>query len=246
MASTGNKDSGPIKVGPPVLDYGTGAQAAYAISTALFKRTRTNQGEYIDVSMLDAAMMLMSTAIADYQYSGKSPIPTGNNSLTRPGYACFPTKQDLLMIGAFTPHQYSQLWRALGEQGKADEVSKHNPAEPYESPNDDRLRLIDLLSTKTASEWEDFLNDRKVPAARVRNLEEALNHEQVKSRALLQNDKNKNDRLVPVAAFDYAEGGPSVRSSVPKVGEHTAEVLGDLGYNLSDITELCQRGIVSI
>ena len=246
MASTGSVGNSPVKVGPPVLDYGTGAQAAYAISAALFKRTRTGTGECIDVSMLDAALMFMSSGIADYQSSGKAPIPTGNSSATKPGYACYPTEEGLLMIGAWTPKQYARLWQVLGESEKAKIIDGHNPAEPYADPEEDRRQLKDLLSRKTAEDWEIILNKNMVPAARVRNLDEALNHAQVQSRQLLQDGKANNGRSVPVAAFDYAEEGPSVRSSAPIFAAHTENIMLKLGYSLSDIKSLSQRGVVAV
>ena len=84
------------------------------------------------------------------------------------------------------------------------------------------------------------------PAARVRNLDEALNHAQVQSRQLLQDGKTNNGRSVPVAAFDYAEEGPSVRSSAPIFAAHTENIMLKLGYSLSDIKLLSQRGVVAV
>ena len=79
MATTGTVDTAPVRVGAPVLDYGTGAQAAFAIAAALLRRERTGQGQRLDVSMLDAALVLMASAVATSEASGEPPVPHGNS-----------------------------------------------------------------------------------------------------------------------------------------------------------------------
>lgn len=113
MAATGSESTAPVRVGPPVLDYGTGAQAAFAIASALFQRSRTERGQYIDVAMLDAAMMLMSSAVVDTEVRGSAPPLSGNANPANAAYACYETLDGLIMIGAFTGRQRADLWQVL-------------------------------------------------------------------------------------------------------------------------------------
>ena len=71
MSATGDAQNAPLKVGPPVLDYGTGIQAAFAIAAALYQRAKNGEGQRIDVAMLDAAIMLMSSHVTRYQHAGE-------------------------------------------------------------------------------------------------------------------------------------------------------------------------------
>ena len=82
MDATGTEESGPLKVGPPVLDYGTGAQAALAISAALYQRSHTGVGQHIDIAMLDCAMMLMTSTVFESAVTGEAPVKEGNCSLS--------------------------------------------------------------------------------------------------------------------------------------------------------------------
>ena len=100
MATTGTLDSAPVGVGAPVLDYGTGAQAAFAIAAALLRRERTGKGQRLDVSMLDASMVLMSSAVVTSEVSGRAPVPHGNSHPS-----AMPT-------GAILPRRASSCWGA--------------------------------------------------------------------------------------------------------------------------------------
>jgi len=114
MSASGYPDGEGCKVGPPVLDYGTGAQAALAITAALLQRETQGIVADLDVAMLDAALMLMTSSVTETAYSGESPSLHGNSSLSKPGYACFDTADGKLMVGAFTAAQHAALWTVLG------------------------------------------------------------------------------------------------------------------------------------
>ena len=266
MAATGSADSAPVRVGPPVLDYGTGAQAAFAIASALFQRSRTERGQYIDVAMLDAAMMLMSSVVVDTEVRGSAPQPSGNANPLNAGYACYETRDGLLMIGAFTGNQRADLWRVLmqqtstdtagtdtaGEDAEADAqlaFDQLTPAEKLARVPNDKAQLQSWLMQYTAQEWEDWLNAAGVPAARVRTLDEALSHPQLASRQSLQPahglDASHASLKVPVAAFSYEHGGPEVRQHGPLHGQHSQEVLRECGIDEQQFAQLAAAGVVS-
>jgi crotonobetainyl-CoA:carnitine CoA-transferase CaiB-like acyl-CoA transferase len=269
MAATGSATTAPVRVGPPVLDYGTGAQAAFAIASALFQRSRTGSGQYIDVAMLDAAMMLMSSAVVDTEVRGSPPPPSGNANAANAGYACYDTLDGLLMIGAFTGKQRADLWRTLNqyaqtEEGTATDASadaltetdvqeqldfdKLTPAEKLARVPADSARLQKWLLQRSAEAWEDLLNVAGVPAARVRTLDEALAHPQLASRQSLQDATGLPAAYaglkVPVAAFSYSHNGPKIRQHAPVHGQHSREVLRECGVDEVRFAELLQAGVV--
>lgn len=244
MTTTGFAGSAPVKVGPPVLDYGSGTMAAYAVSCALFQRSRTGKGQHIDVSMLDSALMLMSSTVTDYLNSGQAPKLWGNDS-DNAGYACYDTKDGMLMIGAWTVRQQVRMWQALGRPDMAQIAN----LEEIGARHDEQAKVLrDIFKTKTANEWVEVLHKAGLPAERVHTLPEALAQAQLKHRALIHTHgevpgvgKNVS---VPVAAFTYAHGGPSVRTPPPRHGQHTDEVLGELGFQTEQITEMRGAGVV--
>jgi len=275
MAATGPMSTGPVRVGPPVLDYGTGSQAAFAIASALFQRSKTGKGQYIDVAMLDAALMLMSSTVVDTEVRGAAPPRPGNASLVNAGYACYEASDELIMIGAFTGKQRADLWAVLKRQCEVegeqiefpdtdagfdikrfleDEASKQfdfehlSEAEKLRKLPIDRAGLQCVLRLQSAQTWEDLLNDAGVPAARVRSLDEALAHSQVQSRQVLQSAQGLSDGYVdlkvPVAAFSYKHDGPAIQQHAPGHGQHSREVLREIGLDDQRIAQLEQSGVV--
>ncbi|OED42267.1 hypothetical protein AB833_06330 [Chromatiales bacterium (ex Bugula neritina AB1)] len=249
MAATGDTQTAPVRVGPPVLDYGTGAQAAFAIASALFQRSRTSTGQYIDVAMLDAALMLMSSNVVDTQLKQSAPQPPGNSSLSNAGYACFEAKQGLIMIGAFTAKQLADLWMVLDQPELSGTALTLSRSQIEKRLTQDRQLLSTLLLAETAQEWENRLNDAGVPAARVRTLDETLAHPQVGSRAVLQEAPGlpvPHEQLkVPVAAFSYEYGGPEIQHHGVARGTHTREVLQQLGMDVTEIAALEKARVVA-
>ena len=161
MSLNGTAGVSPLKVGPAIIDFASGMSAAFAIASALFQRTHTGKGQYIDFAMLDAAMSLMTTnAVVNIFRGGELTTPKGNRS-AEAGIACYETKDGLLMLAAFNPKQHRRLWQALGRPDFADLSSWDDiigKAETF------RPVLIERLKEKTAIEWEVFFKD--VPRSR--------------------------------------------------------------------------------
>ncbi len=248
MAMTGSADTGPTRVGPPVLDYGTGAQAALAIVSALLRRARTGEGQHIDVSMLDCALMLMSNAVVDTQAQGHAPARAGNNNPERPAYGCFETASGQLMIGAYTAKQTAALFRLLGYPAEADALDAGGREHLIAFTSRGRSLAAAALRAQTAEDWEQQLNAAGVPAARVRDLHEALSEPQSQARHVLTDGlQPASPRLhAPVAGFACDRDGPSLRRPAPRHGDHTREVLSEAGYTEADIAGLVDAGTVSL
>ena len=230
MAMTGTKDVHPIKFGSPAIDYATGMTGAFALSAALFQRERTGRGQRIDMAMLDVAMILMSSHLTGYLRNGVHPKPHGNRHphATNGGFV---TKDGtLVMLGASNIRQQKRLWTVLG---RPDMIKKTN--EERDADHDNEIKVLEeIMLTKTADEWEEFLQARHVPAARVRTMGEAVADPQIATRGIVHRHESapgiEGGFSVPLAAFTFAHGGPRIDAPPPMLGQHNEEIFTELGY----------------
>ena len=228
MAMTGTEEVHPVKFGSPAIDYATGMSGAFALAAALFQRERTGRGQRIDMSMLDVAMILMSSHLTGYLRNGSHPKPVGNKHHHATNSA-YPTKSGLLMLGASNLRQQRRLWIAL----ERPEMAKRSNAERDADRAREAAVLTEILARRTAEEWETFFQSRHVPAARVRTMGEALADPQLGTRGVLHRFSGApgvaGAFTVPMSPFLFAHGGPRIDTPPPRLGEHTAAVLAEVG-----------------
>ena len=244
MAMTGTPEVNPIKTGAPVIDYATGTMCAFAISAALFQRERTGRGQYIDSAMLDVSLMLMGSHITSYLRSGSEPKPKGNR-MDRASSQLYEAKDAPLMIAAGNRGQHERLFRAVGRPDIAAQSTHDEREELYDKQTEELQKII---AQRTADEWEQHLQGSHVPAGRVRRLSESLEDPQLKARNVLHRHEKiegiEGPVTVPLAAFKFAHGGPTIETPPPRLGQHTDEVLASLGYSRADIAALRAEGAI--
>jgi crotonobetainyl-CoA:carnitine CoA-transferase CaiB-like acyl-CoA transferase len=237
MAMTGTEEVHPVKFGSPAIDYATGTMGAFALSAALYQRERTGHGQRIDMAMLDVAMILMASHLTGYLRNSKHPKPHGNKHAHATNSA-YQTKDGLVMLGASNLRQQKRLWTVLEHPGM---IKRTNDERDADHDREEKL-LSEIMLTRTAAEWEVYLQSRHVPAARVRTMAEAIADPQIASRGVMHRHESapgiEGPFGVPVAAFKFAHDGPRVDRPPPLFGEHTEEVLDELGYDRNEVARL--------
>jgi crotonobetainyl-CoA:carnitine CoA-transferase CaiB-like acyl-CoA transferase len=237
MMVNGTDDMVPMKVGTPAVDYATGTMGAFAVAAALLQRERTGRGQYIDLSMLDTALVLLGAALTNHSRSGREPGARGN-SHEFATVGLYPTAEGHLQVAAINIRQQKRLWELLGypELVKSDNAARRADAEQ------EREVLRPILMQKSAAEWEDHLQAHHIPAARVWTLPETLSHPQMQTRDILHRFEDApgipGTITVPKAAFKLAHGGARIDRPPPAMGEHTEELLTELGFAHHEIDAL--------
>jgi len=248
MSITGDEDCAPMRVGYPIADTVGGLTAAFAIVSALMRRERSGEGAYIDVSMLDCMLGTMGWVVSNYLIAGQPPVPMGNDNFTAAPSGAFATGDGLINIAANKQEQFEALAKAVGcpewitdERFARRDARKRNRAAL-------NLALEQALSQRSAMAWEQALNAIGIPAGRVLSVPDALSSTQVESRELLRTLSQPpgvgRDITVTRTGFKLSGGDPEIDSPPPALGEHTDQVLADLGYSAERIAALREAGAI--
>lgn len=175
MSLTGTPETGPTRVGAPVIDYATALAAGFGVCAALFERQRTGEGRLVDVAMMDVALTLMSSTAVDYALTGNAPRPRGNAANSRsPSAGTFPCREGLLSLGVNEEAQFTHLAHTLDRTDWLADERFATAAARDEHRGALCEAITDALTTRTASDWETRLLKAGVPAARIKTLPEAL------------------------------------------------------------------------
>jgi len=231
MEATGTQESGPTRTGAPVLDYGTALAASFAVSAALYERASTGQGNFIDVSMLETGLTLMSSSVTDYLKTGNAPKRRGNLANSRsPGAGSFACKEGVMSLGVNEESHFKSLAVALDREDWLADPRFTEREERKKHANALASEIEVELAKRTATEWEPILQTAGVPSARLRSLPEALDSTQVKERGYVQTTDDGID--VPTLPFRLG-GARAYRpvSNAPKKGEHTQEIVSRVESN---------------
>lgn len=236
MSLSGEAGTGPMRVGFPIVDTYSALLAAFAILSAYLQRERDpgRRGQQIDLSMLDASMVMMASVINPMLISDTEPQRTGNRGFSlAPTADTFQTADLPITIGAVQQNQYERLCKALD---RPDLMTDPGFADPEARMRNDAALQAELgktFRTRSAAEWETLLSGAGVPAGVVRGMRDALSLPQLDGRDLTLDVPVPNPAVgrarVLNAGFRFAHDGPGLNAAPPRLGEHTAEILGELG-----------------
>jgi CoA:oxalate CoA-transferase len=248
MSLTGDANMGPYRVGYPICDTVGGITAAFAICAALYRRKTTGEGQFIDVAMLDATLVTLGWPLSNLLISGVEPRRMGNDNVTASPSGTFRTGGGLLNIAANKQDQFEMLCRVLGNP----ELAKDPRFADREDRKRNRAELTALLEAaltrRTAADWENELNKAGVPSGRVLDLPDVLAHPQIAVRGLLQTFDSIDGLPGPISVvrsgFQVSGRSGEAPSPPPLLGQHTDELLAELGYDSEHIKSLKDAGAV--
>ena len=242
MSVTGEDGRPHVRVGASVVDLGTATWAALAIVAAVLDRERTGQGRVLDLSLYETALALMSYHVVDAVGTGAEPARHGSAFPLIVPYQAFATADGELMVAAANDRLFAALCAALDRPRLAeDDRFATNPLRVL-----NREPLVEVLAERFASQpsetWIARLHEAGVPVAPIQTTGEAARHEQTAALGILQGLDHRQAVALPISA----DGDRLLhRSTPPRLGEHTGEVLAEAGYSEEEIAELAADAIVS-
>ncbi len=246
MAINGDERLTPLRAGFPVCDTVGGLNAAFAVMAALYHRERTGEGQLVDVALLDSIMPLMGWVAANLLIGGAQPVVMGNDNFTAAPSGTFCTGDGHVNIAANKQEQWEAVCDVLG----LPELKTDPRFAERDTRKRNRRELTPLLEARLAerptAHWVAALNARGVPSGEILGLEEALRQPQVEHRGVLKKVDVPGIGEIEVfgltALFDRTAA--EVTAPPPALGEHTAEILGRLGYGEAELSELKQKSVI--
>ena len=229
------------------VDCFSGYVAYAAIVVALLRRERFGMGQYLDVAMLDASMVLMAVGIVRQLLLGDDMPAFQAVVHDRPTVAPYRTADRWIFLSGNFQNHYESLCRVLGAPELLTDPRFVDVRTRNEHSAELKAELAKRIAGRSAIELERELMEAGCPAAVVRTTDETVRSPYMRERGMLLETTvpDRDDRVTLVNAGFMADAdGPGLRGPVPALGAHTDEILGELGYSASDIAGMRERGIV--
>lgn len=250
MSVTGERDDlpggGPQKVGVAVADLFTGMYATVAILAALRHRDRTGAGQVVDMALLDTQVAMLANLGANYLVTKKAPQRAGNAHQNIVPYQVFEVADGHLILAVGNDGQFEKFCAVAGCPELA--------ADPRFAKNADRVRhravlvplLAERLRTRPRAQWLAALEAAKVPCGPINGLDDVFADPHVQSRGMTLTVPHPLAGGLELVAspMKLSATPPSVRRAPPLLGQHTDEVLAEIGLASADVEELRRAGIV--
>ena len=243
MSMTGDATAPPARVAASVIDLSTGMWAAMGIMAALAHRTRTGEGRYVEATLIDSGYMLLCHQITSMLATGIVPGRLGSASPIAAPYEAFQSADGWLMITAGNDAMFARLCDAL----VLDELAIRPEFSTTAARVAHRETLHELLQqrlvSETSSVWMARLTARSVPVAPVQNLAEAVQHPLMAERAMLSLASGTAAGMAPILRLPIDDARPPQLRAAPQLGEHTAEILREAGFDAAQTAALLAAAI---
>lgn len=248
MSITGLPGEGPVRVGIPICDLTAGIFLAQGIMVALIDREATGKGQWVHTSLLESIIQMLDFQGARWLIKGEVAGQAGNNHPTGTPTGVFPTSDGHINIAAAGTNLFDRMNTAIG----ADDLAADERFRSGEGRTENREELNVLIAGytkgKTSDEWIEILNDAGVPCGPIYNIDQVFANEQVQHLGIAKtvNHKSLGTMNVVGQALNMT-GTPqpdTLRMATPELGEHTDDVLAELGYDTDKIAALHNGDIV--
>ena len=245
MSITGQPDGtpggGPMRVGVAVVDLFTGMYTATAILAALFRRERTGEGAHIDAALFDTSLAMLANQVSNALVSGKDPPRQGNTHPNIVPYQPFEAADKPLIVAIGNDRQFARLAELCGHpEWSRDERFATNAARVGNRAEMVRL-IAECIRQKSAAEWFAKLDAAGIPAGPINSIGEALADVQAQHRQMVRNMAG-----IPLMGSPVRLDGKRADSELPppSLGQHTAEVLANIGVGGDELGRLKSAGVV--
>jgi glutaryl-CoA transferase len=250
MSVTGERDDrpggGPQRVGIAISDIFTGVYSAVAISAAIASRHDTGKGQHIDMALLDTTIAVMSNQAMNYLVSGEAPGRLGNEHPNVVPYQAFATKDHHVVMAVGNDAQFARFCELAGRPELAKDPRFATNSQRLVNRNTIIPIVSEIMLTRTRAEWMEALEKAGIANGPINSLDQVFAEPQVKARGDKIELPHPVSGTVPLIASPMRLSGTPVeyRRAPPTLGQHTDEILAELGYDAAAIKALRERKLV--
>lgn len=243
MSITGEPGRPPVKVGVAIADISGGMFAAYGIVVALYNREKTGKGQMIDISLLDSQVAWLTYRAGSYFASGEIPEPVGSGHPVIVPYQAFRAKDCFINIAVGNDPLWQKFCDAVGLEKIKDDPRFATNAKRVENREAVVKIISDLIVTKTGEEWLKIITDAGVPCGPINTLDKIFADPQVLHRAMMVELKHPKAGKIKVTGnpVKLSDTPGEIKTSPPTLGQHTEEILTQLGYNRQEVDKMRQE-----
>ncbi len=235
MSVNGERDGGPLRVGVPVVDMTTGLNAAIGVLLALQARHNTGRGQFVEAALYDSGLSFMHPHAPNYFVSGREPVRTGNAHPNISPYSLYQTGGDPIFLAVGNDGQFRKLCDLLDARRIAEDERFASNALRVKNRDALQGELEDALAPRDGAVLAPQLAAAGVPCAPVLGIKAALAHPHTAHRGLIVEIDGYRGIAAPVK---LSETPATYRSPPPKFGEHTREVLLEMGFTEEQIQQI--------
>jgi len=249
MAVTGLPDgepgASPLRVGIPVVDSFAGMNAAIAVLAALESRAKTGQGQHIDISLFESAVASLHNAASSWLNAGINLGRTGNDHPSAAPYGVFEASDGYIIIATFNDREFERLANVLGHPEWLEDERFRRNSDRVRNRKALKAAVTAVVSQKPRAEWVEILNNATVSAGPINEMEDLEKDEHALARDLFVSFQSPHGTVRTVASpFRLSATPPDYRLPPPAVGEHTADILKELGYSDGEQEALLAAGAI--
>ena len=247
MSITGEPGRGPMRVGIPIADLTSGLLLAQAILLALYNRERTGKGQWVHTSLIEAQIFMLDFQASRWLMKGEVAKQAGNDHPTSIPTGVFPTQDGYINIAAAGDKMWKRAAEALGAAALIDHPEHATPTLRSQNRKALNERIGEVTRTNTSAHWIEALNKAGVPCGPINTIDKTFAEPQVQHLGIarpVHHPKLGDIKVVgqPINLSDFPQ--PAALKPTPELGQHTGEVLADLGYDAAKIAALKSGGVI--